>query len=62
LQGKKLDYVVINHVEPDHCATLGELALRFPDVKIIVNARTFCMIRQFFDFDADKRGGFEKGD
>jgi flavorubredoxin/flavin reductase (DIM6/NTAB) family NADH-FMN oxidoreductase RutF len=55
LQDKKLDYVVINHVEPDHCATLGELVLRYPEVKIIGNAKTFHMIKQFFNFDADKR-------
>jgi flavorubredoxin/flavin reductase (DIM6/NTAB) family NADH-FMN oxidoreductase RutF len=54
LQSRKLDYVVINHVEPDHCATLGELILRFPDVKIIGNVRTISMIKQFFDFDVDK--------
>ncbi|MDR2579167.1 MAG: flavin reductase [Chitinispirillales bacterium] len=55
LQGRKLDYVVISHVEPDHCATLGELVLRFPEVKIIGNAKTFPMIQQFFDFDVDSR-------
>jgi len=55
LKGKKLDFVVVNHVEPDHCATLGELVLRFPEVKIIGNSRTIAMIKQFFEFDIDKR-------
>ncbi|MDR3012414.1 MAG: flavin reductase [Chitinispirillales bacterium] len=54
LQGRKLDYVVVSHVEPDHCATLGELILRFPDVKVIGNVKTFAMIKQFFNCDADK--------
>ena len=54
LQDRKLDYVVINHIEPDHGATLNELVLRFPDVKIVGNTRTICMIKQFFDFDIDK--------
>ena len=55
LKGKKLDFAVINHCEPDHLATLGELVLRFPEVKIIGNARTITMIKQFFDFDIDSR-------
>jgi flavorubredoxin/flavin reductase (DIM6/NTAB) family NADH-FMN oxidoreductase RutF len=54
LKEKKLDYIVINHMEPDHSATLSELVLRFPNVKIIGNAKTFSMINQFFNFDADK--------
>jgi flavorubredoxin/rubredoxin len=54
LQDRKLDYVVINHMEPDHCAALEGLVLRFPDVKIIGSAKTFSMIKQFFDFDAEK--------
>jgi len=54
LKGKKLDFVVINHMEPDHSAVLNRLILLFPDVKIIGNAKTFSMIKQFFNFDADK--------
>ena len=55
LQGRKLDYVVINHVEPDHCATLGELVLRYPEVKIIGNAKTIEMLKQYFDFDVERQ-------
>jgi flavorubredoxin/flavin reductase (DIM6/NTAB) family NADH-FMN oxidoreductase RutF len=55
LQNRKLDFVVINHVEPDHCATLGELVLRYPQVKIIGNEKTIAMIKQYFDFNADKQ-------
>ncbi len=53
LGGRKLDYHVVNHMEPDHCATLGELVLRYPEVKIVVNPKTLLMIKQFFDFDID---------
>ncbi len=42
------DYVVVNHMEPDHCATLGELLLRYPELKIVCNAKTKTMIAQFF--------------
>lgn len=55
LKGKRLDYVVINHMEPDHCATLGELILNYPEVKIVSNAKAVAMMKQFFDFDVDNR-------
>ena len=50
LNGRNLDYIVVNHMEPDHCSLIGEL-LHYPDVKIIGNAKTFPMIEQFFSFD-----------
>ncbi|MFA7109521.1 MAG: MBL fold metallo-hydrolase, partial [Sphaerochaetaceae bacterium] len=55
LKGRKLDYVVVHHMEPDHCATLGELVRRYPEVKIVCNQRIVVMIKQFFDFDIDSR-------
>ncbi len=55
LNGRPLDYVVVNHMEPDHCATLDELVLRHPETKIVCNAKTLTMIRQFFTFEADSR-------
>ncbi len=55
LDGRKLDYVIVNHMEPDHAATLGELVLRYPGVKIVSNAKVVAMIKQFFDFDVDAR-------
>ena len=51
LYGRNLDYIVVNHMEPDHCSLIGELLLHYPDVKIIGNAKTFPMIEQFFSFD-----------
>ena len=55
LDGRKLDYVIVNHMEPDHAATLGELVLRYPEVKIVSNAKVVAMVKQFFDFDVDAR-------
>ena len=54
LDGKSLDYVVVNHMEPDHCATLCDIIVRYPDVKIVGNNMTFRMMKQFFDFDVDQ--------
>ncbi len=53
LGGRTLDYLVVNHMEPDHCAMIGDLVLRYPDMKLIGNAKTFPMISQFFDFDLE---------
>lgn len=55
LDGRKLDYIIVNHMEPDHCATLAETVLRYPEAKIVCNAKTVPMIKQFFDFDIDSR-------
>ena len=55
LKGRGLDYVVVNHMEPDHCATLGEVAARYPDAKVVCNAKTVSIIKQFYDFDIDSR-------
>lgn len=44
LDGRPLDYLVVNHMEPDHCATMQELVLRHPEVTIIGNAKTIPMI------------------
>jgi len=55
LASRPLDYVIINHMEPDHAATLGELIMRHPEVRIVANAKTVAMIKQFFSFDVDSR-------
>lgn len=55
LGGRQLDYVFVHHMEPDHSATLSEVVLRYPNVKIVCNAATRAMIKQFFTFDVDSR-------
>ncbi len=55
LSGRPLDYLIVNHMEPDHCATMQELVLRYPEVKIITNQKAADMIRRFFTFDLDSR-------
>ncbi len=53
LNGRKLDYLIVNHMEPDHCGTMNELFLRYPDVKIVCNKKTSVMIGQFFTFNVE---------
>lgn len=48
LDGRKLDYLIVNHMEPDHAGSLKSIRRQFPDVKIIGNARTFGMIEGYF--------------
>lgn len=53
LAGRKLDYLVVNHMEPDHCALIEDVLLRYPEVKIVTNAKAVAMIRQFFNLGTD---------
>ncbi len=55
LGGRSLNYVIVNHMEPDHAATLGEVISRYPDVKIVGNQKTLKLIGQFFGIDVSDR-------
>lgn len=55
LDGRNLDYLVINHMEPDHCALIGDILLRYPGLTIVTNAKAVTMLKQFFSFDIDAR-------
>lgn len=55
LGDRALDYLVVNHMEPDHCGTVADVVRRYPEVKIVCNAKTVKMIKQFFTFDIDSR-------
>lgn len=53
LGGRKVDYLVIQHLEPDHAGSIGRLLELYPDVALVGNAKTFAMLPQFFDIDPD---------
>ena len=55
LNGRTLDYIIVDHMEPDHAATLQETVRRYPEAKIVCNAKTVAMIRNYFTFDVDAR-------
>jgi flavorubredoxin/flavin reductase (DIM6/NTAB) family NADH-FMN oxidoreductase RutF len=55
LAGKKLDYVIINHLEPDHAATLAEVILRYPETVIVTNSMAAKIMRQFNNFAVEPR-------
>ncbi len=48
LNGRKPDYLVVQHMEPDHSANVFNFAKAYPEAKIVGNAKTFVMIKQFF--------------
>ncbi|HKL94722.1 MAG TPA: FprA family A-type flavoprotein [Clostridia bacterium] len=55
LQGRPLDYLIINHIEPDHCSSIDELVLRYPNVKFVCSSKAAVMLKQFFKFDVESR-------
>ena len=55
LNGRKLDYLVVHHMEPDHAATQELLLQRYPEAKIICNAKIQTMMKQFLGCDLSER-------
>lgn len=55
LNGRKLDYLIINHMEPDHCSNIEEIMHRYPETTLVCNAKTLQMIGQFYDLDLTGR-------
>lgn len=49
LDGRKVDYLVVHHLEPDHAGSIARLVELFPEVTLVGNAKTFSMLPQFFD-------------
>ena len=52
LGGRKLDYIVVQHIEPDHSGSFAAAVKEFPDAVVVGNAKTFTMLGQFFDIAA----------
>ena len=55
LGNKKPEYLVVSHLEPDHAANIQKVAEKYPDMKIVGNAKTFSMMPQFFNLDLTER-------
>ena len=45
------DYLIVQHMEPDHSANILNFAIAYPDAKIVANTKTFGMMKQFFGTD-----------
>ena len=48
-------YLIVNHMEPDHCASIADVIAVYPEAKIVCTAKAVGMMKQFFDFDIDSR-------
>ena len=63
LDGRPLDYLVINHVEPDHASSIEEILLRWPQVKIITTPKAVILLRQFgYPLEAEQVEEVREGD
>lgn len=63
LGGRKPDYLVVQHMEPDHAGNIKKLAEKYPEMKIVGNAKTFPMMKQFFGTDfADRQVIVKEGE
>jgi len=54
LQNRTLDYLVINHMEPDHCANIEAIVALYPEVTVIGNKKTFDFFHQYYQSDLSK--------
>ena len=55
LDGRTPDYLIVSHMEPDHAANIQKVAEKYPEMKIVGNAKTFPMIAQFFTLNVEGR-------
>ena len=55
LAGRKPDYLVIQHLEPDHAGSIEVLANKYPEMQFVSNPKLFGMMGQFFEFDFQSR-------
>ena len=49
LQGRKVDFLILHHLEPDHAGSIARLVELFPEVVLVGNAKTFAMLPQYFE-------------
>ena len=62
LNGRKPDYLIVQHMEPDHSANIDNFVKTYPDVTVVGNAKTFAMMEQFFGCAYEKRLVVKDGD
>lgn len=55
LDGRPLDYMIVQHMEPDHCAMIDTIMSRYPEAKLVCTAKAAQMFAQFYDLDVSER-------
>lgn len=54
INGRKLDYLVVNHMEPDHASLITYMLAEYPDMKVVANAKTLPMLKGYHNVDEDR--------
>ena len=62
LKGKTLDYLIINHMEPDHSGSIGTLLTMYPNIKLVGNAQTFKILNSYFKVNTENFLSVKDGD
>ena len=62
LAGRKPDYLVLHHLEPDHAGSVGALLEKYPDVTLVGNAKTFTMLPKYYHYDTARTVTVKEGD
>jgi len=62
LDGRRPDYLVVSHVEPDHASSVRAFLDKYPDTRLVGNAKTFQMLAQYFDLDLGNAVTVKEGD
>lgn len=55
LSGREPDYLIVSHMEPDHAGNIGTVVEKYPNMKLVGNAKTFQFLSQFFDLDVSEK-------
>ena len=62
LAGRTPDYLVISHMEPDHASSIQAVVERYPEITLVGNAKTFPMLKLYFDLDTSRALTVKEGD
>ena len=62
LAGRTPDYLVISHMEPDHASSIQAVLERYPEITLVGNAKTFPMLKLYFDLDTSRALTVKEGD
>ncbi len=58
LDGRLPDYLIVSHMEPDHSGSIADVMAKYPQMKLVSNAKVFAMLPQFMELDRSGRGGY----
>jgi len=61
LKGRAVDYLIVNHAEPDHAGSIGLLKQKYPNIQLVGNAKTFDMLKGYFGIN-DRLHEVKEGD